>query len=390
MNIDYIREDIPYYGNKIFLNSAGSSLMPSSVVEKINNYLQKEQEIGGYYLADSRLEEIADFYHQAAKLIVENPHNIAFTHDATDAYIKALTSIDFKPDDVIITTDDDYASNQIQFISIKKRFGIQVFRMKNLENGDLDTADFERLVEMYHPKLVAVSHVPTNSGLVQNAEAVGEICQREEIIYLVDACQSVGQFDVRVSELKCDFLSVTGRKFLRGPRGTGFLYVSDRMLNEGYAPLMIDGGGAIWKDENHYDVLPTAQRFETWEKPYALVVGLTEAFRYANELGMKNIETQNQILMNRLRDNLSNISEVTQYDQGSKKCNILTFRKEGLSLQTIKEKLEQNNVFFSVSNREWGVIDYKKKEIDGTIRLSPHYFNTLVEMDRVAEIIADI
>ncbi|MGD1889608.1 MAG: aminotransferase class V-fold PLP-dependent enzyme, partial [Cyclobacteriaceae bacterium] len=182
----------------------------------------------------------------------------------------------------------------------------------------------------------------------------------------------------------------TGRKFLRGPRGTGFLYVSDRMLNEGYAPLMIDGGGAIWKDENHYDVLPTAQRFETWEKPYALVVGLTEAFRYANELGMKNIETQNQILMNRLRDNLSNISEVTQYDQGSKKCNILTFRKEGLSLQTIKEKLEQNNVFFSVSNREWGVIDYKKKEIDGTIRLSPHYFNTLVEMDRVAEIIADI
>ncbi|MEM9675187.1 MAG: aminotransferase class V-fold PLP-dependent enzyme [Bacteroidota bacterium] len=390
MNIDHIREDIPCYGDKIFLNSAGSSLMPFSVVEKISEYLQKEEKLGGYYLADSRAEEIEDFYQEAAKLIIANQHNIAFTHDATDAYIKALTSIDFKPNDVIITTDDDYASNQIQFISLKKRFGVRVVRMKNLENGDLDIADFERLVEMYHPKLVAVSQVPTNSGLVQNAEPVGEICQREEIIYLVDACQSVGQLDVQVSELKCDFLSVTGRKFLRGPRGTGFLYVSDRMLNEGYAPLMIDGGGAIWKDENHYDVLPTAQRFETWEKPYALVVGLTEALRCANELGMKNIETQNQILMNRLRDNLSNISEVTQYDQGSKKCNILTFRKEGLSLQTIKEKLEQNNVFFSVSSREWGVIDYQKKRVDGTIRLSPHYFNTLEEMDRVAEIIADI
>jgi len=390
MNINQIRNDLPYYGNKIFLNSAGSSLMPAVVAKKINDYLREEQELGGYFLADSKAEEISGFYHQAAKLIGANSHSIAFTHDATDAYVKALSSIDFKPKDVILTTDDDYASNHIQFISLKQRFGIQVIRMNNLANGDLDIADFERLVETHRPKLVAVTHVPTNSGLVQNVEAVGEICQQQGIIYLVDACQSVGQIDVQVSEIKCDFLSATGRKFLRGPRGTGFLFVSDRMLDEGYRPLMIDGGGAIWKDENHYEVLETARRFETWEKPYALLVGLTEAFKYAQKIGIENIETYNQQLMERLRANLRGISGVQQFDQGSRKCNILTFRKEGKSLATLKEKLAQQEVFFSVSNREWGVIDYQKKGIDGTIRLSPHYFNTLEEMDRVAEIIEEI
>lgn len=390
MNIDQIRKDIPRYGEKIFLNSAGSSLMPSSVVQKINDYLRDEQEWGGYYLADTRADEIADFYRQAAQLIGGRSHNIAFTHDATDAYTKALSSVHFKPNDVILTTDDDYASNHIQFISLKKRFGIQIFRMKNLENGDLDIADFERLAETYQPKLVTVSHVPTNSGLVQNAEAIGEICDREGIVYLVDACQSVGQLDVQVNHLKCDFLSATGRKFLRGPRGTGFLYVSDRLLNEDYAPLMIDGGGAIWKDEDHYEVLETARRFETWEKPYALLTGLTEALRYTNQVGIGDIAAYNRQLMQRLRKNLTNVSGAKQFDKGSRKCNILTFRKEGRSLKMIKEKLEQNNVFFSVSNLEWGVLDFKKKGIDGAIRLSPHYFNTLEEMDQVSEIIVQI
>ena len=390
MNIDQIRDDIPHYGEKIFLNSAGSSLMPKSVLQKITEYLRQEEELGGYYLADTEAEKIENFYHQAARLIGTYPHNIAFAHDATDAYIKALSSIEFQPNDVIITTDDDYASNHIQFLSLKQRFGIQVFRMKNLENGDLDIENLEQLVETNRPKLVAVSHVPTNSGLVQNAEAVGEICHREGIVYLLDACQSVGQLDVQVNELKCDFLSATGRKFLRGPRGTGFLYVSERMLEEGYAPLMIDGGGAIWKDETHYEVLSSAKRFETWERPYALVIGLTEAFRYASEIGIKNIETYNQNLMSRLRENLLGIPGVSLFDKGSRKCNILTFLKEGKSLLTVKEELHKNNVFFSVSNLEWGVIDYRKKGIDGTIRLSPHYFNTSEEMDRVAEVIDSI
>ena len=387
IDIDKIRSDIRHYGEKIFLNSAGSSLMPKSVVQEINNYLLEEEKYGGYAVEDLKANEIAGFYDQAAQLIGAQPHNIAFTHDATDAYIKALSSIHFKKGDVVITTNDDYASNQIQFISLQKRFGIEIVRIENLENGELDVEDFQNLIDKHHPKLVAVTHIPTNSGLIQNVEAIGNICHDRQIPFLLDACQSVGQIEVDVTKIKCDFLSTTGRKFLRGPRGTGFLFISDNLLKNGYSPLMIDGGGAVWKSIDQYEVLNDAKRFETWEAPYALIIGFKEAIRYANEVGLKSIESYNQKLMFQLRENLSGLQSVQMFDKGLKKCNILTFRKDGKSLKEIEEKLKQNNIFFSVSNKEWGVIDFNKKGIDGAIRLSPHYFNTIEEINNVTKII---
>ncbi|HBS12791.1 MAG TPA: aminotransferase [Flavobacteriaceae bacterium] len=390
IDINQIRKDITDYGEKIFLNSAGSSLMPKSVVQEINRYLLEEEKFGGYSVAELKTNEIADFYNQTAQLIGAEAHNIAFTHDATDAYIKALSSIHFKHNDIIITTDDDYASNHIQFISLQKRFGIKIVRIKNLENGELDMIDFQKLVDKHNPKLVAVTHVPTNSGLIQNIEAIGEICYNQKIIFLLDACQSVGQLSINVTKIKCDFLTATGRKFLRGPRGTGFLFISDRLLKNGFSPLMIDGGGAVWKAIDQFDILENAKRFETWEAPYALIMGFREAIRYANNIGLENIQSYNQKLMLRLRENLIGIQGVKLFDKGLKNCNILTFRKDGKSLAKIKEKLNSNNVFFSVSRKEWGVIDFNKKGIDWVIRLSPHYFNTIEEIDNVSKIIDEI
>jgi selenocysteine lyase/cysteine desulfurase len=390
MNIEKIRNDISNYGNKLFLNSAGSSLMTKSVVKKIEHYLHEEENYGGYKVAELMQKDISHFYHQAAELIGANTKNIAFTHDATDAYSKALSSIDFKSGDIIITTDDDYASNHIQFISLQKRFDIKTIKIKTLDNGDLDIPHFQELVTKYNPKLVAVTHVPTNSGLIQNVEAIGKYCNEQEVLFLLDACQSVGQLNVDVKEIKCDFLTTTGRKFLRGPRGTGFLYVSDRVIKNGYSPLFIDGWGATWTKENQFKVLQTAKRFETWETPYALVVGFGEELRYANEIGIVNIQSYNEKLMRHLRENLKSLSNVSVFDNGSKTCNILTFRKEGKSLEEIKHVLDSNNVFFSESQKEWGVIDFDKKGIEWAIRLSPHYFNTVKEMDLVSEIIESI
>lgn len=387
MNIDQIRSDISNYGDKIFLNSAGSSLTPKSSLKKIEEYLHQEESLGGYKVVELRANDIADFYVQAARLINAQPTNIAFTFGATDAYIKALSSIPFQKGDTIITTDDDYTSNQIQFIALTKRFRLSIVRIKNLENGDLDIEDFQRLVSTYHPKLVAVTHVPNNSGLVQNVEAIGEICHAHNILFLLDACQSVGQLKVDVKKIKCDFLTATGRKFLRGPRGTGFLYVSDKIRDGEYTPVIFDGGAATWTKPDHFELPQTVKRFEMWEVSYALVVGLAEALRYANEVGIANIQSYNQKLIRRLRNNLGDMDGVKLFDKGSKKCNILTFRKDLKTLEQIKSSLDENKVFFSVSKKEWGLIDFEKKGVDWAIRLSPHYFNTLDEMDSVADII---
>lgn len=390
MNIEKIRKEISGYDDTLFFNTAGASLSPNSVLKKVTDFLVEEQRVGGYTMQEICNDEINCFYTEAAKLLNCKPKNIAFAHNSTDAYSKALLSIDFKRDDVIITSDDDYVSNHFQFIALKKRFGIQIKRIKTLENGDLDIADFERLVQEYFPKLVAVTEVPTNSGLVQDVTSIGEICEKNDVLFLLDACQSVGQLEVDVQKNKCDFLAVTGRKWLRGPRGTGILYVSDKVLEKQMYPLTIDGNGALWKSEEEFQVFESAKRFELFESSRALMVGFAEALRYLNDLTIKSIAERNKELSSKLRTNLNDIKGISMYDRGSVKSNIITFRKENKTLEVIQKKLKENKVFFSVSSTPWGIIDFNKKEVDWVVRLSPHYFNTKKEIEKVSEIIESI
>jgi len=390
MNLEQIRKDTRHCHNKLFINSAGASLMPRIVVEKTQEYFLEEENVGGYKVAALRSTEIAELYSEIGKLINCKPENVAFTPNATDAYSRALSSIPFEAGDVILTTDDDYVSNHIGFLSLEKRFGIRVVMVKNKENGDLDMIDFEDQIKKYNPKLVAVTHVPTNSGLIQAAAEVGELCQKYDVIYLLDACQSVGQINVDVQQIKCDFLSVTGRKFLRGPRGTGFLYVSDKILSSEIAPLFLDLQGATWTAVDKFKVHDTAKRFEIWEQPYPFVIGLMEAVKYANQIGIEQIEKYNKQLLQRLTGNLAAIDGVEQYDIGSNRCNIVTFRKSGVSKDQMIEFLDSHHVYYSLSAVDNARIDFEKKGIDWAIRFSPHYFNTLDEMDKVSEIVDKI
>lgn len=372
------------------MNSAGASIPPVEVNQRVYDYMEQELKMGGYALQFQSEHLFKEFYDEVSTLIHCRPENIAFAASATDAYGKALSSIPFEKDDVILTSDDDYVSNYFQFINLKQRYGLQVLRMALLENGDLDLPAIREQIFNERPKLVALAHIPTNSGLIQDVAAVGRICKEVDCIYLVDACQSVGQIEVDVRELHCDFLSVTGRKFMRGPRGTGFLFASDRMLESGFHSLIMDGGGALWTDPMTYELEPSAKRFELWEKPYGLLLGLTEAVRYANRIGISNIESQNKKVIAKLRDNLSNIKGLNLLDRGSHLCNILTFRKDGLTQGETKSHLESNGVICGIGSRNHAVIDYDKKGISWLVRLSPHYFNTLDEIDRVAEIIEDL
>lgn len=390
MDITKVRSDILNYNDKLFFNSASSSLPVKSVVDKITDYLVEEQQFGGYEVEERQSNQINNFYKQAAQLLNCKPENIAFVQNSTDGFSKALLSINLKEGDVIITSDDDYVSNQFQFFALQKRFGIKIVRIETLENGDLDITNFEYLVNKYQPKLVAVTHAPTNSGLIQDVKSIGEICFQKNILFLLDACQSVGQLVVDVQEIRCDFLVVTGRKWLRGPRGTGILYVSDNVLNKEIFPLTIDGNGALWNKKDDFKLFETAKRFELFESSRALVVGFGEALEYLNAIGISKIESVNKELSKSLRDNLNAIEGVKLYDKGSNVSSIITFRKKNKSLEDIQNKLQKNNVFHSVSAKSWGFIDFEKKGVDWVIRLSPHYFNTQKEINKVSEIIESI
>lgn len=386
IDFNTIRQETSGCTDKIFLNSAGGSLMPKIVAETMTDHILLEQQHGAYESAGRKSEQLNQFYVEAAKMINTQPDNIAFTVSSTDAYAKALSSIEFRDGDVIITTNDDYVSNQMAFFSLQKKRGVKLMRVKNLSNHELDLEDLENLIKKYNPKLVAVTHIPTNSGLIQNVEGVGKICRQYDILYLVDACQSVGQRVVDVEKIECDFLTATGRKFLRGPRGTGFLYVSDRVLAKNMAPVFLDMNGAQWTDFDDYTLLKTAKRFELWETSISSFLGLTEALRYANGVGLQNIENYNKKLAETLRAGLLN-NGLRVLDQGWNLSSIITFVAKDGDIENIYRILKENKVYFSVSNKSNALIDFTMKGLDRAIRLSPHYFNTSEEIEKVVRML---
>ncbi len=387
--ITRLRAETPGCEHRVHLNNAGAALMPRSVVRAILDHIELEAQRGGYEAAAMRVDAVQQSYVAVAALVGAAPRNIAFAENATAAYAQALSAVPFEPGDTIVTTQDDYVSNQLMFLSLAKRLGVRIVRAPVAPEGGVDVLGLERLVERERPRLVAVTHVPTNSGLVQQVRAVGQICQSYEVLYLVDACQSVGQLPVEVSDLGCDFLSATGRKFLRGPRGSGFLYVSDRVLEAGLAPLFIDLQGARWTGPDHYELHPGAARFENWEFAYALVLGAGEAARYARGVGIQRIATRIARLSNALRTAFGRAG-LRVLDRGSLPCGIVTVEVPGWDAAKFHAALEDRGVNTSVSTPAFAVIDFAEKRVDWALRISPHYYNTDEEIAVAAAAIVDL
>jgi selenocysteine lyase/cysteine desulfurase len=388
LDLARLRADTPGCHDSLFMNSAGASLMPQPVVAAMADYLQQETQLGGYEVERLRAGQIAQFYDETARLLNTQPGNIAYAYSATDAYIQVLSSIPFRPGDTILTTNNDYISNQLAFLSMEQRLGIRLLRINDQANGELDLNHLEALIQSHRPVLVAITHIPTNSGLVQPAEEIGRLCQQYDVWYLLDAAQSAGQLPLDVTRIRPDFMNATGRKFLRGPRNTGFLYVSDKVLEAGLAPLFIDRRAAFWTEPDAYALQASARRFEPQEISL-LSVGLAEAVRYANLVGIEAIAQQNQQLMHRLRTGLERLDGLVLLDRGSRQSNILTFHTIRQSLATLEDALRRGRVVFTGQLSHFALIDFQQKGVDWVIRLSPHYFNTLEEIDAVVDIIAN-
>ncbi|MBD2755237.1 aminotransferase class V-fold PLP-dependent enzyme [Spirosoma validum] len=381
-----LRADTPGVQHVVHFNNAGASLMPKPVIDAITNHIELEASIGGYEAAQAREEVITNFYTSTAELLNTNAENIAAMASATDAYAQALSSIPFERGDVILTTINDYVSNQIAFISLQKRFGIEIVRAADEPENGVSVDDMAQKIKALRPKLVAVTHVPTNSGLVQPVEAIGQLCRENDVLYLVDACQSVGQLPVNVTQIQCDFLTATGRKFLRGPRGTGFLYVSDKALAANLAPLFIDLHGATWESADTYQLIETARRFENWEFPYALILGAAEANRYALNIGLDTIARRNADLCASLRRQLVELPGVRLLDEGKQLSSIITFVSDRKSAYELKAALQAEHINTSISGHGAAILDFDRKGMKtAALRISPHYFNTEDEINTLVE-----
>ena len=384
------RADTPGSERVIHLNNAGAALQPAAVRDAVLRHLELEQEIGGYEAADARVDALRDAYEAVGRLIGASGRNVAMQQSSTVAFAQAFAAFDLRRGDLILTSRADYASNQIMYLALSRRVGVEVVRAPDAPEGGIDPQAVRELIRRRRPTLLALSWIPTNSGLVQPAEPIGEICREADIPYILDACQAVGQMPVDVGRLHCDYLAAATRKFMRGPRGVGFLYVSDRALEAGAYPLTVDMHGADWTDPETFALKPDARRFEQWEISHALVLGAGAAAGYALEVGIGKARERSWALAASVRERLAEMDGIRVLDRGPSLCAIATAELGGRNAEQVKLALRARGINTSSPLREDAVIDMDEKRAASAIRISPHYYNTADEIDRALAALAEV
>lgn len=387
LDLDRLRADTPGAALVAHLNNCGSSLPTSQVVDAMVDYLQVEAQMGGYEIAAARQADLDDFSVASAEYLGCDSSEIAFSSGAAEAWWRAFTAVPLTAGDRILVTSSEYQANAFGWMVASER-GVAIDVIPNDGDG---VVDLDAMVELLDERvrLISFTMISLGNGAVQPAaEAAARVrAAGSDAIFLLDACQAAGQLPLQVDELGCDFLVYTGRKFMRGPRGTGALYARAEVLDRLGPPTFVDGASAVWRPEGGYELLPGAQRFEFGEFGYGAKVGLAAATRYMLDVGIEAIAERVGSLADRLRGELAAIDGVQVHDQGRSRCGIVTFTVDGIASADMATVLRAGGVNTSTPHRSASQLDLGARGITDVVRAGVHYFNTDSELDRLLEIV---
>jgi selenocysteine lyase/cysteine desulfurase len=386
MNFEKIRKDTLGCENVIHFNNAGSSLPPQCVTDTVVNYLVKESQVGGYEYFESELTRLEFVYDQVSQLINANREEIALMESATRAWTSLFYSLKWKKGQVVLTGQSDYASNFISYLQLQKEKEIVLEVLPQSEDGEICLQSLEKRLQQGDVTLVSLSHMPTNGGLIQPVEKVGALTQKYKVLFLLDACQSVGQCPIDVQKIQCDFLTATGRKYLRGPRGTGFLFVKREHFSW-LSPFSLDLYSASLTSKTSYEIRKDARMFEFWESGPALRLGLGKACEYAYQLDVEETFGKIQKLGHYLRQELKKVEGLEVHDIGKEKGGIVSFSLIGKDPKGVKKQLSQRKVNVSVSYKTSTFWDMEERGLGDVLRASVHYYNTENEILSFVEIL---
>ncbi|MEO6852094.1 MAG: aminotransferase class V-fold PLP-dependent enzyme [Mucilaginibacter sp.] len=376
--IQQFRAETKGTAGKIHFNNAGASMPPDVVLDRVIDYLKEEAAFGGYETEAKYTGELEQTYDLVARLINAERDEVALVENASTAWGLLFNGIDFKPGDVVITSEMEYVTNLMGFLHVKKTRGVEIKVIPNDADGNFSLPALEEAITP-KTKLIAVTHIPSTAGGMIPIVEIGKIARRHGILYLVDACQSAGQLPVDVKEIGCDMLSVTGRKYLRAPRGTGFLFVRKEVQDQ-LQLILMDSHTADWVSTEDYKIRDDARRFELYEKNRALTLGLGKAIEYALGIGLDRIWHRIQHLATSLRQQLESIDGVTVHDFGDQQCGIVTFSVKGIDSATVKRKLAEENINVSIGKAISTLIYMNKNHLTSVVRASVHYYNTEEEI----------
>jgi cysteine desulfurase/selenocysteine lyase len=389
IDVDRVRRDTPGCTKVAHFNNAGAALPPRPVLDAVLGHLRLEADIGGYEAADAAAADRQRTYEAIARLLGCSIDEIALVENATRGWDMAFYSLRFEPGDRILTSAAEYASNYIAYLQVAKRTGAVVEVVPDDEHGQVSVEGVRKALARGGVALVGLTHTPTNGGLVNPAEEVGRLTREAGVPFLLDACQTAGQWPLDVEAIGCDMLSGTGRKFLRGPRGTGFLYVRKAMIGR-LEPPLLDLHAARWVEVDRYEIDPTAKRFENWEQYVAGHIGLGVAVEYALSLGVEAIRERVTHLARHLRGRLGDLPGVVVRDLGREKCGIVTFTVEGVDPARLRDRLRERHVNVSVTSRSSTRLDMEARGLQSMVRSSVHYYNTEEEIERLVSGVGEL
>lgn len=382
MNIEQLRADTPAVAQLIHFNNAGAALMPAPVIETMTRHIQLEANLGGYEAAGRQSANLENVYGAIGRLINAQPDEIAVIENATRAWDMAFYSLPLQPGDVVLTSTTEYAGNYIPYLQMKQRRGIEIRVIPNDEHGQFSLSALTAMLDDDRVALISLPVIATNGGPVQPIEQIGALARSAGVLFLLDACQGVGQMPIDVQKIGCHMLAATSRKYLRGPRGMGFLYV-EKSLCQNLEPAFLDLHAASLQDAQTFKIRADARRFENWECNVTAKLGLGAAVEYALAQGIEPMWLRIQQLADYLRRQLTDIPGITPRDLGVQKSGIVTFTHRDSSATHVQQWLagQEKRINVSTSTFRSTLLDMQHRDLLEVSRASVHAYNTEAEID---------
>ncbi|MGN8273651.1 aminotransferase class V-fold PLP-dependent enzyme [Pseudomonas sp. SMN5] len=389
MNIEQLRADTPAVEHLIHFNNAGAALMPRAVVDTVVAHLQREARLGGYEAAAQQSSALDNVYRSIGRLINAQPDEIAVIENATRAWDMAFYSLPLRAGDVILTSNTEYAGNYIPYLQLKQQRDIEIQVIPNDDQGQISLSALKALLEDERVALVSLPVIATNGGPVQPIEQIGALARAAGVLFLLDACQGVGQMPIDVQKVGCHMLAATSRKYLRGPRGMGFLYI-ENSLCQNLEPAFLDLHAASLQTPDSFSIRGDARRFENWECNVAAKLGLGAAADYALAQGLEPMWQRIQHLAGHLRECLALIPGVTVQDLGALKSGIVTFTHHRINSMQVQQWLatQAQRINVSTSTFSSTMLDMQQRGLPAVNRASVHAYNTEAEIEAVVSALA--
>ena len=387
-DVERARAQTPGCTERIHFNNCGAALMPTPVIHALKTHIDLEAQIGGYEAATAADELVQATYSAVARMLNCSTREVAVVENATRGWDMAFYALEFQPGDRILTCSAEYASNYIAYLQVARKTGAVIETIPDDSHGAVDVDALREAMDE-RVKLIAITHVPTNGGLVNPAAAIGRVAREHGIPFLLDACQSAGQMPLDVEELKVDVLSATSRKFLRGPRGMGFVYVRESLITA-LEPPFLDLHAATWVAPGEYRLRDDARRFENWECNVAAKIALGTAVNYALDWGLDAIETRVDLISAALRQGLAALPGVRLRDRGSRQCGIVSFTVAEMAPAAVVQGLRERGINSSVSRARSTQLDMHGRGLDALVRAGVHYYNNEEEVARFLAALEDM